>query len=237
METSPRDDDEDDDADDDDDSGRRTGTRRRRDRGDSNEDVVSDGSGSPNEQEPLALDTRTTGATSTQRRGATASTISGGPEPSVKRRSPLDTLSKVFPTRTQASLAAVLDRCQGDVLLAIDEVLQGLRHDESTPGGMGLSVVPAMNPGMSIAGAFRRPLYPPPVAHVSRSPPSSLLAAIPAYPGLFPPGPPPEMFALPSPGHAKRARFVSEAAALWPQRASDSPPGQGARDRLMNGGD
>ncbi|CAN8006836.1 unnamed protein product, partial [Ixodes hexagonus] len=202
--------------------GNDSSSRRVDEHGDSTE-AASDGSASPHDQEPLALDARTSGARSTA--------SSAVPDVGGRRRSPLETLARVFPSRTQASLAAVLDRCQGDVLLAIDEVLQGLRHEETAPG-IPLGVLPGVSPSaMSLAGAFRRPLYPPPAAHVSRSPPSGLLGAVPAYPGLFPP---PEFFALtPSNHHAKRARFAADGAALWPPGPSESPPG--TRDRLKNG--
>ncbi|KAL3221184.1 hypothetical protein MRX96_029524 [Rhipicephalus microplus] len=111
---------------------------------------------SPSPDQPLALDTR-----------------------SSQRRSPLDTLARLFPTRPQSTLAAVLDRCGGDVLQALDHLL--------------LQEPPPLD--------YRRHAPPPPPVTAA----ATLLGAVPAYPGLFPPPPPPPASsAAVAAEHAKR---------------------------------
>ncbi|KAK8758671.1 hypothetical protein V5799_003696 [Amblyomma americanum] len=100
---------------------------------------------SPSPEQPLALDARSTAS---------------------QRRSPLDTLARLFPTRPQSSLAAVLDRCGGDVLQALDQLLL-----QEPPPPLDYR---------------RHPPLPPPAAAAA----ATLLGAVPAYPGLFPPPPP-----------------------------------------------
>ncbi|XP_075528250.1 uncharacterized protein LOC142560205 isoform X2 [Dermacentor variabilis] len=111
---------------------------------------------SPSPDQPLALDTR-----------------------SSQRRSPLDTLARLFPSRPQSTLAAVLDRCGGDVLQALDHLL--------------LQEPPPLD--------YRRHPPPPPPPPVTAA---SLLGAVPAYPGLFPPPPPPPPASSAAAEHAKR---------------------------------
>ncbi|XP_064479379.1 doublesex- and mab-3-related transcription factor A2-like [Ornithodoros turicata] len=168
--------------------------------------------------EPLALDSK------------------GPPvEPATQnRRSPLDTLCRVFPSKSQDALQAVLDKCKGDVLLAIDQLLLTLRQDEPSPSSSSplsgaavppppfMSLLPTMaSSQQAYHQNFRRP-YPPPAAHV----PTGLLT-VPAYPGLFPQGPlRPELgvfnMAMTNEGGRKKSgKYFAED--VWHGRAPDSP--------------
>ncbi|KAH8035526.1 hypothetical protein HPB51_006282 [Rhipicephalus microplus] len=85
----------------------------------------------------------------------------------------------LFVPQPQSTLAAVLDRCGGDVLQALDHLL--------------LQEPPPLD--------YRRHAPPPPPVTAA----ATLLGAVPAYPGLFPPPPPPPASsAAVAAEHAKR---------------------------------